>query len=239
MRVVQYLFLSLCLMALAGPAYAQQTLPGNAVPAESDSGTSPVSISRFFTANNGAATWASCIDFTNVMQRRMTAIQFKFTYWDAFDSPITTFRADRVGDFAPGVLVQGPQNINETGQGNINQKVPNCWTITAGVGSLSKVTAEVVKIRYGDGEIWVAPAGGAVFTGTYMGGGAGFVDPPRRIQCGMFSFAWWAVEQSHTHKMEECVKRWESANGNIAGWPTAEPSPTPAASASPDGTASP
>jgi hypothetical protein len=167
----------------------------------------------------------------------MTAIQFRFTYVDAFDTALTTFRADRVGMFTPGVLIEGPENGQITGGGNVDQKIQNCWNVTRVVGSLSKVNAEVVKVRYSDGTIWVAPDSHPVFTGYYMGGGNGFVDPPQDLACRAIAFglktkwSWWEHYAHGNSKLEACVMDWEKEHGNLRGWPPAhvdaQPSPVP------------
>jgi len=218
----------------ASPATsAQQAVPTTATGSES-----PVTISRMFTeqAPKRHYEWASCVSFTNASNRSIRAIQFQFTYYDAFDTPITTFRGDRVGDFAPGVLIEGPENADIVGGGNVDQKVQNCWVIGQLVGSLEKVTAEVLKVRFANGDIWVAPPDHAVFTATYMGGGGGsFVEPPATLRCrmgilGVITVHWDAMNQDiakRNARIVACVKDWERDNGDIRGWPTPDPSPSP------------
>ena len=222
------------MILLAGPAFAQQSVPVAPQPPAS----APVTISRLYTQVNNRVVWTTCLNFTNATSKAMTAIQFKLTYVDAFDTPLTTFRADRVGEFSPGVLIEGPENGQITGGGNVDQKIQNCWQVPMVVGSLSAVNAEVAKVRYNDGTIWVAPANGnPVYSGRYMSG-IGFVEPPKEISCPGLMFGskmkWWWIEQyGHGNKkVEPCIIAWEKEHGNLQGWPPAqptspEPSPTP------------
>ena len=234
------LALLIALVATQSPAASEQPVGS---PTPSVSPEVPVSISKLYTQvkthpagsppTSGGQFWYSCLDFTNSSAKNITAIQFKLTYIDAFDTPITSFRADRVGQFTPGVLIQGPTSIGDVNNPN---QLNNCWSVVVGVGSLSKVTAEVAKVRYSDGSIWVAPADQPVFAEVYMSGGGGFVDPPSTIVCfpGRLRLQWSFVEQNASKpKIIGCVQDWERQNGNLAGWPTPPPISSSATSPSP------
>jgi len=86
---------------------------GLAVPAYGDG--SPIAISKTFivTTNQNSVTWVTCLNFTNMDSRTVQAIQFKFTYKDAFDEAVGRFKADRVGEFGPGILIEGPDNESD------------------------------------------------------------------------------------------------------------------------------
>jgi hypothetical protein len=221
-------------------------VPGAAVPVDqtTSTGNNPIIVTRLFTAVRNRVDWFSCVSFKNNSARPVVAIQFKFTYLDAFDTPINTFRGDRVGDFAPGVLIEGPENADIVGGGNVTQKSANCWEVPQMVGSLSQITVEVVKVRYSGGEIWVAPADHSVFSARYMASGGSYVDPPSEIHCGMLNLKWWWFEKygkTASQKVHNCVYAWEREHGLIAGWEppdtvaplpqmSAAPSPMPSAS---------
>src|ERR1700680_1290780 len=119
----------------------------------------PIQVTNSFTYAYDQTHWATCVSFKNATDKLIVAVQFKFTYVDAFDTPIQTNRGDRVGEFAPGVLIEGAKSPDQLpgpgiGGDNIRQHSENCWEVLIVAGSLSKITTEVQKVRYADGTIW-------------------------------------------------------------------------------------
>lgn len=190
----------------------------------------PVLITNTFTTTTASTNqWITCASFRNVSQRPIVAVQFEFKYIDAFDSVIQTNRGDRVGDFAPGVSIEGATSIDqlEGTAGNVSQHAATCWRIPIVAGSLSKITAVVAKVRYGDGEIWVNPGPPVIFTAKYMAG-PGDLPHPEKVRCGGANIPWnpfmkqW-IEKG-LRKPISCYNSWLQANGYA---PYVPPTPTP------------
>ena len=250
------LALLVLLISSLGVVQAQTpNVPGAAVPVDqsTSTGNNPIVVTRLFTAVRNRVDWFSCLSFKNNTQQNITAIQFRFTYIDAFDTPINSFRADRVGDFAPGVLVEGPENADIVGGGNITQKSANCWEVPQIVGSLSKVTVEVQKVRFTTGTIWNAPNDHPVFTANYMGSGsAGDIDHPATVRCqaGMLvvNSDWnrltvlGGTDERGAPKNKiarTCLERWYHDHDMTAPWERPSPSPMTTVLPSPMPTTSP
>lgn len=227
--------LTVAIMSLPWGAVAQTSIPVQMTTPPPQS--NPVIVNRLFTAVRDRVYWVSCLNFTNNTPRTITAVQFKFTYLDAFETPIHTFRADRVGSFAPGTLIEGPENADIIGAGNVAQKSANCWVVAQVVGSLSKVTAEVVKVRYSDGTIYVAPAEHPIFTGTYMFPDLSGIDHPDKLRCKtgiiVIDAPWDKVaaqaNQTATNNKvaRTCMGAWYHEHGMTPPWETAAASPAP------------
>jgi hypothetical protein len=108
--------------------------------------------------------YAACVSFLNGSSRMITAVRFEFNMIDAFHGSIAHFHGDRIGEFAPGVTIEGPltigdYNIGTSGgsYGGGNQKVQNCWTYYVD-GTPETVTVEVTRVIYADGSEWAAPS---------------------------------------------------------------------------------
>lgn len=149
--------------------------------------SSPIAVSKLFVYQDPrwSMAWTTCISFRNESTRDIQAVKFGFTYVDAFDSPIAQFSGDRVGQFSPGVTIEGPSDPSLS-NGSNNTAALNCWRDTQQIASLSSVQVRVLKIRYFGGEVWSNPDATPLFTGAYMVNNP----PPARIKCGLFSFGW-------------------------------------------------
>lgn len=199
--------------------------------------SSPVTVSKFYTNVSNRISWLTCLSFTNASTKEIRAIQFGFTYLDAFDTPLTTLRGDRVGSFAPDILIEGPDNANDVGSTGNVQKGDNCWSTLMVVGSLSSVNVQVLKVRYADGSIWVAPSITSDASAKYMRDNDPAnheVDPPNTLTCNFLGpMKWLLIEKNHNPKLEKCVMNWEKTHGNIHGWPPAYETPSPNPSPTP------
>jgi len=173
-------------------------------------------------------TWTSCLIFENVSTRIIRAVQFQLTYYDAFDAPLTSFQPDSVGEFRPGVLIE-PGYVN----GDKTKPPEGCWDAPVVAGSLSRVTAEVLKARFEDDEIFDASADAdrTVFTGRYLGT---FEDHPVKIKCAFgLTFDW-----EYAHSVPACagyIRKWLAAHPplidlikSVAYGSMPPPSPAPA-----------
>lgn len=191
---------------------------------------SPVSVSKTFivTTNTKSVSWVTCLSFTNETQQTMQAIQFGFTYKDAFDTTVGSFHGDRVGEFSPGVLIEGPDNAGDYMTTGNSRKAQNCFTYPMVVGSIASVEVSILKVRYGDGIIWTNPSPTTVFSSNYM---ALLQEHPARLGCKGIRFGltepWWYVQQQldkGNRYWQNCYKTWLNANQLQ---PTSSPSPPP------------
>jgi hypothetical protein len=186
---------------------------------------SPVSVSHILVAHDAdGVTWATCLSFTNDTNRMIQAIKFGFDFQDAFDSTVGSYSGDRVGEFAPGVPIDGPESLEIAGFGNIVQKSQNCWVYPQHIASLSSVVVTVLRIRYGDGAIWVNDNPKAIFKASYL---ASLDGPhPKYIYCK----GWLQVKYDFlaAHPDSQC---WKDYQADHARWlqsrqsPGASPSP--------------
>jgi hypothetical protein len=228
--------LAVLTLGMSVPALAQQSVQAQVAPPTA----SPVNVSKVYAQVNHQVFWMTCVNFTNTTAKTMRAIEFAFTFVDAFDTPLTTHRADRVGSFAPGVLIEGPDNFTDVGTTGNERKMENCWKVAQVVGSLSKITVQVKKVRYADGTIWEAPVGDTeVFTGTYMTDTTG-PDHPDKLKCpmGMVSLVLgWDEWMRRAHEngrsgdlAKSCMGRWYREHQETPPW---ESAPAPASSSTP------
>jgi hypothetical protein len=204
------------LFVLGQPAYAQVS-------------NTPVTVSKIFTFEaDNHLTWVNCLSFTNNTAKSITAIKFRFSFYDAFDTLVDTVTADRVGDFAPGVLIEGPDNQGDFLTTGNSRKAENCWNHVATIGSVSAVKVDVLKVRYGDGTI-VTLDNPATFTGQYMGALSDRPHPDK-IQCRMMRWPWkpFSEEMDRGNKLfAKCYAMWLHDNGYDNPSPSPSPSPTP------------
>jgi hypothetical protein len=187
--------------------------------------TSPVTVSNILVAHDtDGLTWATCLSFTNSTKRVVQAIKFGFSFQDAFDTTVGSYSGDRVGEFEPGIAIEGPANLDIVGFGNIVQKSQNCWVYPQHVASLSSVVVTVLKIRYGDGTIWVNQDPTAVFKASYLPTIDG--PHPTYIYCG----GWLQVKYDFVaaHPDSSCWKKYQADHQK---WVRDHASPSPAATA--------
>jgi hypothetical protein len=184
----------------------------------------PIAVTKMVTAVDQAnrVHWVSCVSFANASTRTVQAIRFLFTYYDAFDEPIQTFTADRVGEFAPGVAIEGASPESLLG-------ASNCWSIIGRVPSLSKVSVETVKVRFGDnGEVWTPPEPRTKFTITTL---TNFdTNHPDTIVCGgmiKLRFKWAAAQQ--VPNCRKAIEDWEKLHQFSAANAASSASPEPTA----------
>ena len=205
----------------------------------------PIRVTSSFTYAYDRTNWATCVSFKNLTDKTIVAVQFKFTYVDAFDTTIQTNRGDRVGEFAPGVLIEGATSPGQLpgpgiGGGNIQQHSENCWEVLIVAGSLSKITTEVQKVRYADGTIWVNPGLPTVFTAQYMASGPYTIDAwphPKNVPCGIVNWPWESSAKAQIARgnsgIIKCYNKWLAKNGygpyvpGTAPIMLATPSPAP------------
>lgn len=200
--------------------------PGSAVaalpPTSADTGT-PVAVSKVFivTSNAQSVTWTTCLSFTNETKSTMRAVRFGFVYKDAFGGAAATFHADRVGEFAPGVLIEGPDNASDYLTTGNSRKAQNCFSYPTVVGSISSVDVQILKVRYGDGTVWTNPAPATVFSGNFITN-IGDGTHPARVMCGFLSEPWdFAV--AHAPK---CIQRYYEWKAKQDAAASASPSPS-------------
>lgn len=152
----------------------------------------------------------------------MEAVKFGFAFQDAFDSAVGSYTGDRVGEFMPGMLIRGPESLGITGFGNIIQKSQNCWVYPQHIASLSSVVVTVLKVRYGDGSVWINPNPAVAFKASYL---LNISDEPhpKYIYCGIFPVEY---ESAAAHPDSKCWKDYEAAHSK---WLQAHASPSPSA----------
>ncbi len=190
-----------------------------AVRAVAQTTMSPISISKLFIYQdpNYQMSWTTCISFRNDSQRDIQAIKFGFTYVDAFDSPVARFGGDQVGQFSPGVTIEGPSDPSFSNGSNQGAAL-NCWRDFQQVASLSAVKVQVLKIRYFGGEIWTNPDPQPIFTGEYLVNNP----PPSRIKCMLgLTYSWNYAQQ--VPGCAKAIRDWYSHDA----WVPAAPSPAP------------
>ena len=139
----------------------------------------PVGVTQLYVLSSHPNVWITCVSFVNNTAHEIQAVQFRFIYVDAFGVDVASFLGDRVGDFSPGALIQGPSDPTLS-LGSNGTPAANCWSDVQVIGSLSAVHVAISKIRYGDGTIWVNPQPTPIFTGQYLGSDA---DHPDTVLC--------------------------------------------------------
>jgi hypothetical protein len=200
----------------AGPIYAQSPTPQD---------SDPITVSQVLVAHDtDGVTWATCLSFTNNTKHVVEAVKFGFAFQDAFDTTVGDYNGDRVGEFMPGVLIQGPESLDITGFGNIVQKSQNCWVYPQHIASLSSVVVTVLKVRNGDGSVWVNPNPTAAFKASYL---PNLSDEPhpKYIYCGGWLQMKYDVLAAHPDM--PCWKQYEAAH---AKWLQSHASPSPSPS---------
>lgn len=161
---------------------------------------SPVLVTAMAVQQAGDA-WTSCVSFTNVSARVIRAVQFQLTFYDAFDEALTSFRPDRVGEFAAGAVV-----FPGYPDGDNTRPPDGCWDAAVVAGSVTRVSVEVMKARFADGEIYDASSDPdrAVYAGHYVGA---YEDHPAKIKCAFgFTFDW-----AYAHTVPACagyIRKW-------------------------------
>jgi len=110
--------------------------------------------------------YAACVSFLNASQKLITAVRFEFVLADVFHEKIGAFHGDRIGEFSPGVSIDGPADQGEfnvvvnggTWKG-ANRKAFNCWTYYVS-GTPQSMQATVSHVLFADGTEWkvAAPA---------------------------------------------------------------------------------
>lgn len=191
--------------------------------------TDPITVSNVLVAHDtDGVTWATCLSFTNNKKQMIQAVKFGFNFQDAFETTVGTYNGDRVGEFAPGVTIDGPESLDIAGFGNIVQKSQNCWIYPQHIASLSNVIVTVLKVRYGDGTIWVNDNPIAAFKASYLPTLDG--PHPKYIYCkGWLQVKYDFVAQ---HPDSPC---WKDYQADHAKWlrEHASPSPSPSPVATP------
>ncbi len=191
-------------------------------PAPLDS--APITVSQVLVAHDtDGVTWATCLSFTNNTKHVIQAVKFGFNFQDAFDTTVGSYNGDRVGEFMPGVLIQGPESLDIVGFGNIVQKSQNCWVYPQRIASLSSVVVTVLKVRYGDGTVWVNANPAPAFKASYLSG-LGDEPHPTYIYCGIFPIKYDVLAKYPDNK---CWKAYQAAH---AKWLQAHASPAPSPS---------
>ena len=221
---LRILFVLLCVISLG------TLILGSAANAdESPNADSPVAVSNILVGSDAdKITWATCISFTNKTQRVIEAVKFEFDFQDAFDTTVGKYDGDRVGQFAPGVLIEGPDSFDVSGFGNVVQKAPNCWVYPQHIASLSSVKVRVLKVRYGDGTIWVNDNPTSVFVGKYMAD-TGNSPHPTYIMCGWVKVRYEVVA---LYPESQCWKKFQAWQSEQAS-PSPSPAPSSTSSAEP------
>lgn len=115
--------------------------------------------------NDDGKTFKQCISFRNLAPKTATAISFHFEFFGLFNNRIEGFRPDRVGSFAPGILIEGPN----PGQLFVSDETAkNCWNFATMSAILSNEKISVLAVRYDDGTVWSA---GQPFVNAFTSGG--------------------------------------------------------------------
>jgi hypothetical protein len=101
-----------------------------------------------------------CLSFVNTSQNLITAVRFGIHITDAFGDSAMNLHADRLGEFSPGIEIDGPQSIDEYNIavrggtfGGANQKVRNCWSFYP-KSQVVHLDVQVTKVLFADGSRW-------------------------------------------------------------------------------------
>jgi hypothetical protein len=174
----------------------------------------PIQVVGSFTFPNDPTHWETCVTFKNVTAQAVIAVQFSFTYVDAFDTTIQTNRGDHVGQFAPGVLIDSS----------------NCWFVQIAPGSLSKIITVVQKVRYQDGTIWVNSDNPQAFTTVYMGFRG---DHPDTIRCHDQNYGGGLIGMIKMNWDDPRTAEWPDCMAKKMRYISPNASPTPGAPSTP------
>ena len=188
--------------------------------------TPHIAVSQLYVENGYNRTvFVTCLSFTNGEARDVRAVQFTFDFFDAFDTKVATFTGDRVGDFSPGTLIEGPHDPS-LALGANREPALNCWIYTGIVGSLSSVKVRIQKVRFADGTIWSGPSPQYAFSGSFIQNDS--VLHPESIQCKSF-LARFTVKWEDALQNQYCkpaIEQWRKEHGmGVPASPTPSPSP--------------
>lgn len=127
-----------------------------------DTNPAPVQITNVMAIPlNNHVQWAECVSFVNTSPKLIVAVQFDVALTTVFNDPIVDNRGDRTGNFAQGITIDGPANVDDYNIGvrggsfgGANQKIQNCWTVYLTQGQPGAGTAYVSKVLWADGTTW-------------------------------------------------------------------------------------
>jgi hypothetical protein len=121
----------------------------SATPVKSLALSVPVKLVTVINSSWGKDDSVSCISFKNVSDKTLVAVEFVFSYIDAFNKPIAHYKGDIEGIFSPGVLIKG-----ETPDYAATAR-SNCWKSHVVFATASRVDTDVAQVLYRDGTVWV------------------------------------------------------------------------------------
>jgi hypothetical protein len=105
-----------------------------------------------------------CVSFLNTSQTLITAVRFDFIATNTFHEVVAHVHGDRMGEFSPGVTIDGPKNVDEYNTairggtlGGANQKIRNCFRYFPTGGVPVVVNARATHVIFADGSEWIEP----------------------------------------------------------------------------------
>lgn len=130
------------------------TMPSSAPPGAALPNAVPIDITELFVSRVGND-YMNCLTFKNVSVIPIQAIDFVFSYLDAFGRT-TQSENERDGTFSPNAIIQGPTKLAWSSWNKDNKQ--NCWTLD-NVASplLTSVSVSVGKVTYANGTTWTNP----------------------------------------------------------------------------------
>lgn len=122
--------------------------------------TSPIAISDPFVVAWHRDEMLACMTFTNTSNKTIQAVRFGLVTVErsVLGEHTQSGYVDRLGSFAPGVAIHGPQRLF----GSIVQTketLRNCWEtdLPSAAGAPMELQINVLKAVYADGSVWLNP----------------------------------------------------------------------------------
>jgi hypothetical protein len=146
------------LAALLPPPLGAQTSSSPSQPAVPES--APVAISDLFVVPWHHDELLACMSFTNTSQQTIQAVRFGLINIEKNVLGENSSRGyvDRLGSFAPGIAIRGPQRIFGTIV-QTNETLRNCWETDrpSAAGAPMELQINILKAVYADGAVWINP----------------------------------------------------------------------------------